>query len=71
MNNHAHSQDILNKKQLYTCLKYIHNNPVKAQMVKNMSEYMYSSYNEFFGQKQLITYESLNLLLMKLESKLM
>ena len=56
------SQDILNKKQLYTCLKYIHNNPVKAQMVKNMSEYKYSSYNEFFGKKQIITYESLKLL---------
>lgn len=55
------SQDILNQKQLYTCLKYIHNNPVKAHIVKNMSEYKYSSYNEFFGKRQIITYESIKL----------
>lgn len=56
------SQDILNQKQLYSCLKYIHNNPVKANMVKQMSEYKYSSYNEFIGKHQIINIESLELL---------
>ena len=56
------SQDILNKKQLYTCLHYIHNNPVKAKIVEKMSDYKYSSYSEFFGKKELITPESIKLL---------
>ncbi len=56
------SQDILNKKQLYTCLNYIHNNPVKAKMVKNMYEYKYSSYIEFLGEKEIITPMSIKLL---------
>ena len=56
------SQEILDYKQLYTCLKYIHNNPVKANMVKNISDYKYSSYKEFLGKKQIITDESLKLL---------
>ena len=56
------SQDILNRKQLYTCLRYIHNNPVKAKMVKEMSEYKYSSYNEFLGKKEIIIPESIKIL---------
>lgn len=56
------SQDILSEKQLYNCLIYIHNNPVKAGIVKTMSEYEYSSYNEFLGEKSIITTESLQLL---------
>ena len=57
------SQDILSQNQLYNCLKYIHNNPVKANIVKKMSEYKYSSYKEFFGKKQIITKEGIKLLL--------
>lgn len=56
------SQDILSKKQLYNCLVYIHNNPVKAGMVKTMSAYKYSSYNEFLREKYIITNESIKLL---------
>lgn len=56
------SQDILNQNQLYNCLKYIHNNPVKAKMVYQMSEYKYSSYREFFGKKRIINKESIKLL---------
>lgn len=57
-----YSQTILNKKQLYTCVNYIHKNPVKAHIVKEMSEYKYSSYNEFFLPNQIITYKSLKIL---------
>ena len=56
------SQDILNHQHLYNCLKYIHNNPVKANMVKNMADYKYSSYNEFLGEKCIISDKSLRLL---------
>lgn len=57
-----YSQDILDKKHLYNCLKYIHNNPIKAKIVKSMSEYKYSSYNEFLGEKEIISNESLKIL---------
>lgn len=56
------SQDILDERQLYNCLRYIHNNPVKAGMVKDISEYKYSSYNEFLEEKDIITDESIKIL---------
>ena len=56
------SQSILNEKQLYNCVKYIHNNPVKAGIVKNMSDYKYSSYYEFFNKRSIITNNGLKLL---------
>lgn len=41
------SQIIYSEKQLYTCINYIHNNPVKAKICKFPCEYEYSSYNEY------------------------
>lgn len=38
------SEPILNKRQLIQCVKYIHQNPVKAKMVKSEDKYKYSSY---------------------------
>lgn len=40
-------QPILDKMQLVQCVKYIHQNPVKAKMVDKMSEYKYSSYQSY------------------------
>ena len=57
-----YSKEIMNEKQLYNCLKYIHNNPVKANIVREMNEYKYSSYNEFVGEKEVITEESIKIL---------
>lgn len=57
-----HSQEILNQKHLYSCLRYIHNNPVKAKIVRTMNEYKYSSYNEFLGKKYIINDKSINIL---------
>ena len=37
------SEPILDKKQLLQCIKYIHQNPVKAGMIKDSKEYPYSS----------------------------
>ena len=43
--NRFKSEPILDKRQLIQCVKYIHQNPVKANMVKKASEYEFSSYN--------------------------
>lgn len=60
-----YSQEILTQRQLYVCLKYIHNNPVKAKIVKNMWEYKYSSYTELFSNKGIIKKANLELLFQK------
>ena len=61
--NRFKSQEIFNQGQLYTCLKYIHNNPVKAGITKTMEEYEHSSYNEFLsGNHQIINNKSIELL---------
>lgn len=38
------SEGIYNEVQLYNCIKYIYNNPVKAGMCKYPNEYPYSNY---------------------------
>ena len=47
-------QQIKNKQHLYNCLAYIHNNPIKAGIVKNPQDYKYSSYREWLGQQEII-----------------
>lgn len=37
------TQPIYSEKHLYTCVRYIHNNPVKANICKKANEYQYSS----------------------------
>ena len=41
------SEPILERRRLIRCVKYIHNNPVKAGMVKNIIDYKYSSYKYY------------------------
>lgn len=42
-------QPIYSEEHLHTCVRYIHNNPVKAHICQNASEYKYSSlYNNIF-----------------------
>ena len=41
------SKVILSEKSLYQCIKYIHMNPVKANIVKKEEEYEFSSYKDF------------------------
>lgn len=45
-------EPILSKRQLIQCIKYIHQNPVKAGMVKKVDEYKYSSYY-FYRSKEI------------------
>lgn len=61
-NGRFYSQEIWGPKQLYICLKYIHNNPVKAGLCKSMEQYPFSSYNEFLKFGQIITENSIKLL---------
>ncbi len=42
------SESIYTKSHLVNCIKYIHNNPVKARKCINPSDYYYSSYKSFF-----------------------
>ena len=56
------SQIILDQKHLYSCINYIHNNPVKAGIVSSMEKYNYSSYNEFLGKKSLIDIHSIKII---------
>ena len=49
--NRYKSEPIYNKEYLINCIKYIHNNPVKANIVKSCEEYQYSSYNNYMMNK--------------------
>ena len=37
-----------------TVIRYIHQNPVKAGLCKNLSDYKFSSYNSFFDNSDLV-----------------
>lgn len=52
--NRFKSVPIMNREQLYTCIKYIHMNPVKAKIVEKESTYKYSSYNDYLNKKGFI-----------------
>lgn len=57
-----YTQEIYNQHQLYICLKYIHNNPVKANIIKEMGKYKYSSYNEFLYGPKIIDKEAVSII---------
>lgn len=61
-------QEILDERQLFNCLRYIHNNPVKAKIVNKMDDYKYSSYNEFLKDKKIISNESIKLIFGSVEN---
>lgn len=50
--NRFQSQYIYDNSYLKNCIKYIHMNPVKANMVKSESEYNFSSYNSYIENKE-------------------
>lgn len=45
--NRYQTEPIYNIKYLINCIKYIHDNPVKAKMVEKSEDYKYSSYNDY------------------------
>ena len=40
------AEGIYSEKQLYNCIKYIYDNPVKAEICKKPEEYKFSNYNK-------------------------
>ena len=46
-----YSIPIVTDQQYLSTLAYIHNNPVKSSLCRYPSEYRWSSYNAFYGQK--------------------
>lgn len=51
--NRYRAEPIYDRKYLISCIKYIHNNPVKAKMVKRCEDYKYSSYNEYINNGEI------------------
>lgn len=49
--NRYQSEAIYDVKYLINCIKYIHNNPVKAQIVSSCEDYRYSSYKDYMTNK--------------------
>lgn len=46
------SEKVENDGYLLTAMRYIHNNPVAAGLVKNQGAYKWSSYNEYLKQRK-------------------
>lgn len=49
--NRFKSEVIEESRYFWTCLKYIHMNPVKAKMVSNVLQYRYSSIHDYKNEK--------------------
>lgn len=48
------SEVVENDKYLLAVVRYIHQNPVKAGLVKDFKEYKWSSYSEYINRKRII-----------------
>lgn len=48
------SRGIDDLRDLFVCIRYIHYNPIKADIVTRLQDYKYSSYNEFFEKSRII-----------------
>ena len=48
------SEPVEDDDYFLTVIRYIHQNPIKAGLCKNLSDYGYSSYNDFFKDSNLI-----------------
>ena len=61
--NRFKSVPILDKEQMYKCIKYIHMNPVKASIVKKENDYKFSSYNDYINKGRFVNEEILEFVL--------
>lgn len=57
--NRFRSEAINDDRYLFTVFRYIHQNPLKAGLVKTIEEYPWSSYHEYLQKKPYIVDESL------------
>jgi putative transposase len=51
------SESIEDDQTLLSVLRYIHQNPIKAGMIENVSEFKWSSYNEYVGMPRIVDTE--------------
>ena len=47
------AEPIYERKYLINCIKYIHNNPLKAKIVSRCEDYKYSSYKDYINNKEI------------------
>ena len=52
--NRFKSEIVAVEKYIFNCIDYIHNNPVKAGICQQPSQYYHSGYNEFIGTPKII-----------------
>ena len=45
------SEPIYDERYLYTCINYIHVNPLEAEIVEKAENYIYSSYNDYINKR--------------------
>lgn len=48
------SEAVYSKNYLINCIKYIHQNPVKAEIVKNGEDYPFSSFNDYINKEKFL-----------------
>jgi putative transposase len=48
------SEPVEGEKYLLTVIRYIHQNPIKAGIIKNIEDYQWSSYREFIDKNEII-----------------
>ncbi len=48
------SEPINDDSYFLTVLRYVHQNPIKAKLVKNIEQYQFSSYNDYFKSSDLV-----------------
>lgn len=51
------SEAILDDNHLLQVIRYVHNNPTKAKIVKLPCDYKWSSYNEYLNRNNIISYK--------------
>ena len=62
------SEPILNQNYLYSCVSYIHYNPVVAGISKSLSDYQFSSYNDFKNKSNFVNDEIISILFDSVET---
>ena len=61
------SEPVENDEYFFTVIRYIHQNPVKAEIAENVMEYRYSSYNDYVEGESQITETEFALSIMQKE----
>lgn len=66
---HSFQRKPINDDQyLRTVILYIHANPVKAGLCKNLDDWKYSSYKEYLGKSSYITGQNKNMIINKFDN---